>query len=185
MGLRDTQSPRQESWLLYTVGFLTRSFLLYLRVPTSASNSPCCGSMPGKDNYAIDRSNRDTESQHSAAAEILLAPGERKRGIAGHTPLSLTHINALYTGASEIAISRPLSPTISLQCPHTHPFKRDRTSITQTIAPHPGEEERLIILELELSPVTREDIEAPEPLPLQLVVLGGVLGARRPGRLQR
>jgi hypothetical protein len=47
--------------------------------------------------------------------------------------------------------------------------------ISQPIATDSAKEERLIVLQLELGPVVRELVIAPETLPLQLVILDAML----------
>ena len=50
--------------------------------------------------------------------------------------------------------------------------------VPQPIAPDPRKQERLVVLELELRPVVRQLVVAPEPFPNQLVVLGRVRACR-------
>ena len=52
---------------------------------------------------------------------------------------------------------------------------RTHQLISQPIATDSTEEERLIVLQLELGPVVRELVIAPEALPLQLVILDAML----------
>ena len=54
-------------------------------------------------------------------------------------------------------------------------IRRIHRLISQPIATDSTEEERLIVLQLELRPVVRELIIAPETLPLQLVILDAIL----------
>ena len=53
--------------------------------------------------------------------------------------------------------------------------RRIHQLISQPIATDSTEEERLIVLQLELGPVVRELVIAPEALPLQLVILDAML----------
>ena len=65
-----------------------------------------------------------------------------------------------------------LKSSVSTTAPITHRIHR---LISQPIATDSTEEERLIVLQLELGPVVRELVIAPETLPLQLVILDAML----------
>ena len=54
-------------------------------------------------------------------------------------------------------------------------IRRIHRLISQSIATDSTEEEGLIVLQLELGPVVREQVITPESLPLQLVILDTML----------